>query len=221
MLGFSSFSETPFAQAVTSSAALAYITGGSSVTGSVGTFTFNAEAAVTPTGVTATMTADDSTGPQGIGRVDTIPSVVGVGSVNLPTGNAQAKGNITLSGASGTSAVTATTANGKATQTPTGVSGTFASGVGFDAEANITLSSASARLDLTVNEFEDEDAQGSLTLTGVSATGIAAVNSDSNLNGGIYSNNVVYLNTDFSRERCVNIVPYANRTVYIRKVSNY
>lgn len=219
MLGFSSFSETPFAQAVTSSAALAYITGGSSVTGSVGTFTFNAEAAVTPTGVTATMTADDSTGPQGIGRVDTIASVVGVGSVNLPAGNAQAKGNITLSGTSGTSAVSATTANGKANQTTTGVAATFANGVGFDAQGSLTLTGVSSTI--TFGDFEDEDAQGRFTLTGVSATGVAAVNSDSNLNGGIYSNNVVYLNTDFNRERCVNIVPYGNRTVYIRKVSNY
>lgn len=221
MLGFSALSETPFAQAVTSSEATAYITGGSQSTFALGTFTFIAKASVTLPAVTATMTADDSTGPQGIGRVDTLASVVGTGAVNLPAGNAQAKGNSSVSGTSATSAISATTANGKANQTPTGVSGTFASGVGFDAEANITLSSASARLDLTVNEFEDEDAQGSLTLTGVSATGIAAVNSDSNLNGGIYSNNVVYLNTDFSRERCVNIVPYANRTVYIRKVSNY
>lgn len=221
MLGFSALSETPFGVAVTSSEALAYITGGSQSTFSQGTLTFVAKASVTLPSATATMTADDSTGPQGIGRVDTLASVVGTGAVNLPPANAQAKGNTTVSGTSGTSAVSATTANGQAKPVPTGVSSTFASGIGFDAEANITLSSASARLDLTVNDFDDEDAQGSLTLTGVSATGVAAVNADSALNGGIYSNNIVYLNTDFSRERCVNIVPYTNYTVYIQKVSNY
>lgn len=220
MLGFSTFSETPFAQAVTSSSALAYITGGSSVTGSVGTFSFIAKASVTLPAVTATMTADDSTGPQGIGST-TLSAATATGAVNLPAANAQAKGNITVSGTSGTSAISATTANGQASPTPTGVSGTFASGISFDAEANITLNSASARLDLTVNSFDDEDAQASITLTGVSATATAAVNSDSNLNGGIYSNNVVYLNTDFNRERCVNIVPYTNYTVYVNKVSNY
>ena len=40
MLGFSALSETPFAQAVTSSEATAYITGGSQSTFALGTFTF-------------------------------------------------------------------------------------------------------------------------------------------------------------------------------------
>lgn len=220
MLGFSALSETPFAQAVTSSEATAYITGGSQSTFSLGTLTFIAKASITPTGVTATATPTTIPLIQGIGRI-TITGANVTGAVNLPAANAQAKGNITVSGTSGTSAVSATTGQGKANPVPTGVSGTFASGIGFDAEANITLNSASASLDLTVNSFDDEDAQGRTTLTGVSATATAAVNADSNLNGGIYSNNVVYLNTDFSRERCINIVPYTNYTVYIQKVSNY
>ena len=220
MLGFSALSETPFAQAVTSSEATAYITGGSQSTFSLGTLTFIAKASITPTGVTATATPTTIPLIQGVGRI-TITGANGTGAVNLPAGNAQAKGNTTVSGTSGTSAVSATTAQGKANPVPTGVSSTFASGIGFDAEANITLNSASARLDLAINDFDDEDAQGSFTLTGVSATATAAVNADSNLNGGIYSNNIVYLNTDFNRERCVNIVPYTNHTVYIQKVSNY
>ena len=220
MLGFSALSETPLGEAVTSSEATAYITGGSQSTFSLGTLTFIAKASFTLPAATATISPTTIPLIQGIGRI-TVTGVTGTGAVNLPAGNAQAKGNITLSGATGTSAVSATTGQGKANQVPTGVSGTFASGIDFDAEANITLNSASARLDLTVNSFEDEDAQGSLTLTGVSATMTAAVNTDSALNGGIYSNNIVYLNTDFSRERCVNIVPYTNYTVYIQKVSNY
>ena len=128
MLGFSALSETPFAQAVTSSAALAYITGGSQSTFSLGTFSFIAEASVTLPAVTATMTADDSTGPQGIGRIDPIDSVVGTGAVNIPPANAQAKGNTTVSGTSSTIAISATTVIGQASPTPTGVIGTFASG---------------------------------------------------------------------------------------------
>jgi len=220
MLGFSALSETPFAQAVTSAAANAYISGGSQSTFSLGTLTFIAKASITPTGVTATATPTAFSSITGVGNI-TVTGTTVTGAINLPAGNTQAKGNITVSGTSGTSAISATTASGKASPTPTGVISTFASGISFDAEANITLSSASATLDLTVNSFDDEDAQGSTTLTGVSATMTAAVNSDSALNGGIYSNNVVYLSTDFGRERCVNIVPYQNYTVYIQKVSNY
>ena len=216
MLGFSAFSETAIGQAVTSAEANAFISGAQG-TFSQGTLTFIAIANIQIPAATAT------------GSVTTVPLVQGVGNSAITGATAtSAAGSVegdgqatsTLTGVSSTSAVSATTANGKANPVPTGASSTFTGGtLSFDAKANFTIPSVSSTI--TFGDFSDEDAQGTVTLTGVSATGTAAVNTDSSLNGGIYSNNITYLNTDFVRERCVNIVPYANYTVYIQKVSNY
>ena len=90
---------------------------------------------------------------------------------------------------------------------------TTAGTAGFDAKANITLDAATADADLTANDFADEDAQASTTLTGVSASG--AANWDTV--NGIYAVQKVFLATDFERKRCVNIVPYGNYKVYVTR----
>lgn len=107
-------------------------------------------------------------------------------------GLTQAKANITLDSATATSTA--------------GVAG-------FDAKANITLDAATADADLTVNDLEDEDAQASTTLAGVSA----ATTANWDTVNGIYAVQVVYLNTDFERTRTVNVVPYGNYKVYVTR----
>ena len=123
-------------------------------------------------------------------------------------------------GANGSTTITSTdtvdaiTANGKANVVPPAATATTVAGTaGFDAKANITLDAATADADLTINDLEDEDAQGTATVSGVSATG--AANWDTV--NGIYAVQVVFLATDFERKRCVNIVPYGNYKVYVTR----
>jgi len=113
-----------------------------------------------------------------------------------------------------TDTVDAITANGKANVVPPAATATTVAGTaGFDAKANITLDAATADADLTINDFTDEDAQGTATVSGVSASG--AANWDTV--NGIYAVQVVFLATDFERKRCVNIVPYGNYKVYVTR----
>jgi len=113
-----------------------------------------------------------------------------------------------------TDTVDAITANGKANVVPPAATATTVAGTaGFDAKANITLDAATADADLTINDLEDEDAQGTATVSGVSATG--AANWDTV--NGIYAVQVIFLATDFERKRCVNIVPYGNYKVYVTR----
>lgn len=98
------------------------------------------------------------------------------------------------------------------------VSGAYAQGVNpvglnYDAKANLTLDAATADADLTVNDFADEDAQGTATVSGVSAA--TATNWDTS--NGIYAIQVIFVNTDFERARTVNIVPYGNYKVYVTR----
>jgi hypothetical protein len=95
--------------------------------------------------------------------------------------------------------------------TVTDTTATTAAGTaGFDAKANITLDAATADADLTVNDLEDEDAQASTTLSGVSATGATNWNTVTALQ-------VIFLNTEFERSKTVNVVPYGNYKVYITR----
>jgi len=217
MLGFSALSETPFAQATTSSEANAFISGAIG-TFSQGSFTFvgvgrHQIPAAIATGAVSNLTTF-SEGELSLSSVS--------GSISATAVGADAQATKSITGLSATSAVTTTTTDAKANQTPTPVVTTSAAGTfSFNAKANITLNAATAVANLIAADFEDEDGQALTTIGGVAATGAVSVNSDSALNGGIYSNNVVYLNTEFNRQRCVNIVPYTNYTVYIQKVSNY
>jgi len=113
-----------------------------------------------------------------------------------------------------TDTVDAITANGKANLVlPAATATTVAGTAGFDAKANITLDAATADADLTVNDFADEDAQASTTLSGVSAASTANWDTVN----GVYAVQVVYLNTDFERTRTVNVVPYGNYKVYVTR----
>ena len=105
-------------------------------------------------------------------------------------------------------------ANGKANIVTSASTSTFTAGIlDYDAKAYITLDSATADADLTVNDFADEDAQATATLSGVSLT--TSTNWDTV--NGVYAIQVIYLNTDFERKRTVNVVPYGNDTVYITR----
>ena len=112
-----------------------------------------------------------------------------------------------------TDTVDAITANGKANIVLPAATATFELDIEFDAKANITLDAATADADLTVNDLEDEDAQASATISGVSAS--SSANWDTV--NGIYAVQVVYLDSDFERKRTVNIVPYGNYKVYVTR----
>jgi len=111
-----------------------------------------------------------------------------------------------------TDTVDAITANGKANIVlPAATATTVAGTAGFDAKANITLDAATADADLAVNDLADEDAQASTTLSGVSAASTANWDTVN----GIYAVQITFLNTDFERERTVNVVKYGNYTAYV------
>ena len=169
----------------------------------------DAQASVTPSAATSTSTA---------GTIDTIHltaniSITGVELGLTPSAPSPAVDEDLVS-VSATTAVGTLSATGKANTTLADATATSTAGVaGFDAKANITLDAATADADLTVNDFTDEDAQASTTITGVSASG--AANWDTV--NGIYAVQVVYLNTDFERKRTVNVAPYGNYTVYVTR----
>ena len=169
----------------------------------------DAQANVTPSAATSTSTA---------GTIDTIHltaniSITGVELGLTPSAPSPAVDEDLVSVSASTAAGTLS-ATGLANITLADATATSTAGVaGFDAKANITLDAATADADLTVNDLEDEDAQASTTLSGVSATG--AANWDTV--NGIYAVQVVFLATDFERKRCVNIVPYGNYKVYVTR----
>jgi hypothetical protein len=117
-----------------------------------------------------------------------------------------------ISGAATATFSLGASASGNADIIPSTVTSTFVAGVlDYHAKASIILDATTADADLTVNTLEDEDAQATATVGGVSATTTA----DWDTVNGVYAINVVYLSTDFERSRTVNIVPYGNYTVFV------
>jgi len=169
----------------------------------------DAQASVTPSAATLTSTA---------GTIDTINltaniSITGV-ELGLTPSAPSPSVDEDLVSVSATTTAGALSATGLANTTLADAAATSTAGVaGFDAKANITLDAATADADLTVNDLEDEDAQASTTLSGVSAASTANWDTVN----GVYAVQITFLNTDFARERTVNVVKYGNYTAYITK----
>lgn len=210
MLSFTALSEASIGESTTVLDANAFMSGASatasagalgqsgetslgSVTASVVKNDTVVNLTVTPTAVTATLAVHQFTAQDDVrGATGAHPSGQATATITVGTNTATGKASIVPPAA--TSITTAGTAD-------------------FDAKANITLDAATADADLTVNVFDDEDAQASTTLSGVSATTAANWDTDD----GIYAVQVVFTATDFERKRCVNIVPYGNYKVYVTR----
>jgi len=212
MLSFSAYSETPFSQAVTSLSANAFMTG-ATATSSAGTLAYDAKAFITNPSATATFTAAAFDDVDAKATTDALSAVTATFTIN-DVADADAQATASTTGVSAATASGTQTANGKANIVPPAATSTFTAGtLDYDAKAFITLDAATADADLTVNDFADEDAQGTATVSGVSAT--TAANWDTV--NGIYAVQVVYLDSDFERKRTVNVVPYGNYTVYVTR----
>jgi hypothetical protein len=203
-----------------------------SATTTAGTLGFDAQADTTLSAVTsttaiatfddvdakATLTLPAATVTGTAGTINTIHltaniSITGVASAMAAQAPSPAVDEDLVS-VSATTAVGTLSATGLANIIPPAATSVFTAGVaGFDAKANITLDAATADADLTANDFADEDAQASTTVSGVSATTTANWDTDD----GIYAVQVVFAATDFERKRCVNIVPYGNYKVYVTR----
>ena len=208
MLSFSTYSELPLAAAVSALNANAFMSG-VDATASAGTAGYDAKANITSSATTATFTATSFADVDAKANITTT-------SVTATTAN-------TFGGIANTTTltpVTATTVNNvfddvdaQATITPSAATATFTAGIaGYEAKAT-TPALTGVHLNINNYDLTDEDAQGSVVLSGVSATTTA----DWDTVNGVYTFNVVYLNTDFERSRTVNIVPYGNYTVYITR----
>ena len=207
MLSFSALSELPIASAVSTLSANAFMSG-VDVTSSAGVLGYDAEAST----IMASASATTSAGTLGVAAQTTLASA----TATLYVGTLNAAVDENLVSVSATTTIGTLTAKGKASIIPSASTGTFTAGIlEYDAKANITLDTVTADADLTVNvsNLEDEDAQGTITISGVSAT--TSANWDTV--NGVYAVQVIYLATDFERTRTVNIVPYGNYTVYVTR----
>jgi len=167
----------------------------------------DAQASVTPSAATSTSTA---------GTIDTIhlTANISITGVELGITPSAPSPNVDedLVSVSASTAAGTLSATGLANTTLADATATSTAGVaGFDAKANITLDAATADADLTVNDLADEDAQGTITISSVSAT--TSANWDTV--NGIYAVQITFLNTDFERKRTVNVVKYENYTAYV------
>jgi len=206
MLSFAALSETAIAESTTVLDASAYMTGATS-TASAGTLGYDAKASITNPAATGTTSA---------GTLDydaksntTLPAATATTSAGIVEANPHEDlGSVSAATSAGTLSYDA-----KASIVLPAATATFELGIEFDAKANITLDAATADADLTANDFADEDAQASITITGVSAATTANWDTDD----GIYAVQVVFAATDFERKRCVNIVPYGNYKVYVTR----
>ena len=212
MLSFAALSETAIAESSTTLDASAFMAG-AAATVSVGTVDYEAKANLNPFEaafqVIATVTANTLADVDAQASITldaaTATTAVNFGQINLTA---------TPTAVTATFTADAITSKGEANVIPPVATTTTTAGtLDYDAKANITLDAATADADLTANDFADEDAQGTATISGVSATG--AANWDTV--NGIYAVQVVYLATDFERKRCVNIVPYGNYKVYVTR----
>jgi hypothetical protein len=208
MLSFVSISEQPISESSGSLDANAFMIG-ASATSSAGTLEFIIPASLSIPSVSATVTVTDFDDIDAKANVDTLAAVNASASVGAVEGDAQ--GTATITGISAATAIGTTTALTTVNIVPTAVTATFtADALGYVAKANITIDAATADADLTVNDLEDEDAQATATITGVSAT--TATNWDS-----VITLPVIFLASDFERTRVVNIVPYGNYKVYVTR----
>ena len=203
MLSFSAYSELPLAASVTTLNASAYMSGASSSM-SAGTLGIAAETTL------SSVITTSAVGALGVAAQTTLSSTNSVTATSFGQVNLTA----TIAAVNATSAINNTSYTLAANVPISGsVSSSVAGVLQYDAKANITLNAATADADLTINDLTDEDAQASISLSGVSST----VTADWDTVNGIYAVNVVYLNTDFERSRTVNIVPYGNYTVYVTR----
>ena len=211
MTAFSAYSETSFAESEVRLDANAFMTG-VSATPTAGTLDYDAKAFITSPAATATFTAVAFDDVDAKATTNALTAVTA--SVSSGTAEGDGQGTASTTGVAAATASGTQTANGKANVVPPAATSTFTAGtLDYDAKANITLDAATADADLTVNDLEDEDAQGTATVSGVSAT--TAANWDTV--NGIYAVQVVFLATDFERSRTVNIVPYGNYKVYVTR----
>ena len=215
MLGFTAIGEVTIGEFSASPHRQAPITG-VSATGAVRQLSLGADQAFAATGVTATGAVQDAitTATVDADANITPPSAVGTGAVQLNIVFGYVAATIS-SGVSGTSAVGAITdVTGK--HQPTGVSATGGLNIGVSADATFTISSVSATA--TFGDFEEEDAQGRASLTGVTATSAAGWrDSDPDIPNGVYR--ALFIEPTSSdpirRIATVNIVPYREYKVYI------
>lgn len=213
MLSFAAISETAIAESSTTLDDSAFMSG-AAATASAGTLEYDAKAntdvlsAVTST---TTIAAFSDVNAQASATLDavTVSTTANFGQVNITVTPTAVTATTALNDYINSSSYTLTANPTLSDTTATTAAGT----AGFDAKANITLDAATADADLTVNDFTDEDAQGTATVTGVSASG--AANWDTV--NGIYAVQLIFLATDFERKRCVNIVPYGNYKVYVTR----
>lgn len=223
MLGFTAHSEVPIGEFESSPHRQAPVTG-VSATGAVRQLSLGADQVFAATGVAgtgqvtsgitnATVDADANVTPTGIAGT----GAAGAFGSDFSSGVGVAIGYIetTSPSVAGTGAVGSLSPTGK--HTLTSLVATSGLGVGTSADANITIASVSATASL--EDFTDEDAQGTASITGVGGTGAAGWrDSDPDIPNGVYrAPEVVFLNTDFRRSATVNVVPYKEYKVYISR----
>lgn len=195
MLGFSSFSETTFAQSTTSLVALAFMTGAYSQ-GYTGLIDYGAKATVIPPSATATLVAN-------------------------PFGDVDAKATIAVTEALASFSINdLLDVDAQATALPTSVIATFlasdfadvdakahttistissvitASDIDFDAKAYITKGSVSASVQ--ANEFSDVDAKANVTPSSVTAAFALDIDYNAKANTSIDSISSFVATTDLS-----------------------
>ena len=215
MLSFVAVSETAIAESSTVLDASAFMAG-AAATVSAGTLDYDAKAftpalsAATATTIVSDIADADAQASATLGAA-TASTAVSFGQVNITITPTAVTATTAVNDYINSSSYTLTANPTISDTTATTSAGT----AGFDAKANITLDTVSADADLTVNveDFADEDAQGTATVSGVSA----ATTANWDTVNGIYAVQVVYLNTDFERTRTVNIVPYGNYKVYVTR----
>lgn len=204
MLSFAALSETAIAESTTTLDASAFMSG-AAATASAGAIGQSGE--TTLTGVSAT----EGINSLGVAAQTTLASAVAPAELGIPVFGISVKPSGVSATITAADSINDTTYLLDAAISIRGSDATTAAGTaGFDAKANITLDAATADADLTVNDFTDEDAQASTTLSGVSATG--AANWDT-----VTALQVIFLNTEFERSKTVNVVPYGNYKVYITR----
>ena len=210
MLSFAAISETSVAESTTTADAIAYMSG-AAATLTAGAIGQSGETS------TSSVTASVSSGTLGVAAQTTLSSTSATFAVHQFTAFDDVRGAFGAypnGAATATMSVGTNTATGLANTTLAAATSTTTAGTaGFDAKANITLDAATADADLAVNAFEDEDAQASTTLSGVTATTAANWDTDD----GIYAVQIVFTATEFERKRCVNVVPYGNYKVYVTR----
>lgn len=181
MLGFSTFSETPFAQAATSLAALGYLTATTAQL-AASTLLYDAQAGASITSVTASITAS---GFEDVDAKATLQLLDAIASFNINDiiYDAQASPVIPSATAVGTFSLDIEY-DAKANLTLGSVTSDILAYdlADVDAQANTTLSSTSAYLTIYITDFADEDAQARAFMSPAVAVGNVDVDFDAKAN---------------------------------------